>query len=158
LKQFFLLFLLFNVSAIAKGEPMKVEDFFSQANYENIERLCQKFYAPEVTFIDPIGKIEGLDELIRYYRHMYRNVIEIDFKAIDKFKRGEEEVFIWQMHLKHRAVSRGELIVVDGVSVLRFSKGKVIYHRDYFDLGAMLYENLPVLGSLVRFVKSRAHK
>jgi hypothetical protein len=42
------------------------------------------------------------------------------------------------------------------MSYLQFDKaGKVRYHRDYFDLGAMLYEHLPLLGSLVKTIKRR---
>ena len=33
--------------------------------------------------------------------------------------------------------------------------GKVCQHRDYFDLGAMLYEQLPLLGPVVRTIKMR---
>jgi hypothetical protein len=31
----------------------------------------------------------------------------------------------------------------------------VCLHRDYFDLGAMLYEQLPLLGAVVRTLKGR---
>jgi len=34
----------------------------------------------------------------------------------------------------------------------------VIYHRDYFDMGAFVYENIPVLGSVVRYTKKRLSK
>jgi len=31
----------------------------------------------------------------------------------------------------------------------------VTYHRDYFDLGALIYERVPVLGGLIRGIKGR---
>jgi hypothetical protein len=32
---------------------------------------------------------------------------------------------------------------------------KICYHRDYYDLGALLYERIPILGSLIRSIKAR---
>ena len=51
----------------------------------------------------------------------------------------------WTMFLNHPKL-RGETVRVEGASYLRTRNGKVYYHRDYFDLGAMLYEN-PATGS-----------
>jgi hypothetical protein len=35
---------------------------------------------------------------------------------------------------------------------------KVIYHRDYLDLGSMLYEQLPFIGKLISWLKVKAKK
>ncbi|MEL7287824.1 MAG: nuclear transport factor 2 family protein, partial [Pseudomonadota bacterium] len=61
----------------------------------------------------------------------------------------------WTMDLQHPKLQKGAPISVNGVSHLKFRDGQVIYHRDYFDLGEMLYENLPLLGSVVRTIKQR---
>ena len=58
---------------------------------------------------------------------------------------------------EHRKVGGGEPIILDGVSVFKYEEGKAVYQRDYFDLGAMIYEKVPVLGSVVRWIKKRAH-
>ena len=34
-------------------------------------------------------------------------------------------------------------------------QGRVLFHQDYWDAGSVVYERVPVLGSLVRFVKAR---
>ncbi|WHI49643.1 hypothetical protein P3339_14310 [Microbulbifer sp. MLAF003] len=38
--------------------------------------------------------------------------------------------------------------------MVRFSD-KVFYHEDFYDMGAMVYEQVPLLGSLIRKIKSR---
>jgi hypothetical protein len=39
---------------------------------------------------------------------------------------------------------------------LRFgADGKVIFHQDYFDAGAFLYEKILILGREIRWIKSR---
>jgi hypothetical protein len=45
---------------------------------------------------------------------------------------------------------------VQGSSHLKGVGDKVVYHRDYLDLGAMLYEQLPLLGRVIRSLKNRA--
>jgi hypothetical protein len=43
-----------------------------------------------------------------------------------------------------------------GISHVRFgADGKVIFHQDYFDGAAFLYEKIPVLGGEIRFIKNR---
>ncbi|MGB0230941.1 MAG: nuclear transport factor 2 family protein, partial [Pseudohongiellaceae bacterium] len=68
----------------------------------------------------------------------------------------DTDVFMtWTMFLNHPKLSGGETVRVEGASYLRTRNGKVYYHRDYFDLGAMLYENVPLLGRVIRKLKSR---
>ncbi|MBM3418431.1 MAG: transcriptional regulator [Bacteroidetes bacterium] len=33
-----------------------------------------------------------------------------------------------------------------------------MYHRDYFDLGEMVYEQIPVFGKIIKTMKSRMAK
>ncbi|MCT7655735.1 hypothetical protein MBH78_16005 [Oceanimonas sp. NS1] len=48
----------------------------------------------------------------------------------------------------------GRPVTVPGVSHLCFADS-IYYHRDFFDLGAMLYEQLPLLGKGIRALKRR---
>ena len=45
-----------------------------------------------------------------------------------------------------------------GASQLVFdAQGRVVLHRDYWDAAEELYEKLPVVGSLMRWLKRRAN-
>ncbi len=153
----FLVVALLAEVAVANKKPMSIAEFFNKATYENMDSVCREFYGADVKFIDPIGEINGIEDMIKYYRNLYQNVISIKFDAVDNFEKVGEKVFVWQMHLKHKKVGGGEPIVLDGVSVLKYDGSKVVYHRDYFDLGAMIYEKIPVLGSLIRWIREKAH-
>ena len=68
----------------------------------------------------------------------------------------DTDVFMtWTMFLNHPRLRNGDTVRVEGASYLRTRNGKVYYHRDYFDLGSMLYENLPLFGRVIRQLKSR---
>ncbi len=146
-----------NTYALAKDKRMSIAEFFNKATFENMDSICREFYDDKVRFVDPLGEINGIEDLVKYYKNLYQNVISIRFDTKNNFEKSNEKVFVWQMHLKHKKVGDGVPIVLDGVSVFRYDGDKVIYHRDYFDLGAMIYEKVPVLGALVRWIKNRAH-
>ena len=62
----------------------------------------------------------------------------------------------WTMTFSHPRLRGGAPVTVEGATRLAFDEeGKVCLHRDYFDLGAMLYEQLPLLGAVVRTLKGR---
>jgi hypothetical protein len=49
----------------------------------------------------------------------------------------------------------GRDVEVDGSSVLAICEDRITYQRDYYDLGAMVYEQLPVLGAVIRHIRGR---
>ena len=61
----------------------------------------------------------------------------------------------WTMFLRHPKLRSGETIRVEGASYLKTRNGRIYYHRDYFDMGAMLYEHLPLLGRVVNTIKHK---
>lgn len=151
------LYFLFPASVLNAQNRLSVSDFFNQARYSNLEQLCTDFYHKDIKFTDPLGEVNGLGNLIKYYQNLYENLISITFEDKGTFKNGNEQVYLWKMSLRHKTVGDGELIELEGVSFLRYDGDKVIYHRDYFDLGAMIYEKIPVLGSLILWIKNKAH-
>ena len=59
------------------------------------------------------------------------------------------------MSFSNPRLNGGEIIHVDGSSVLSIRDDLVEYQRDYYDMGAMVYEQLPILGSVVRYIRGR---
>jgi hypothetical protein len=58
------------------------------------------------------------------------------------------------MRFQHARFRKGETRELRGVSHIKFN-GKVYYHHDYFDMGAFIYERVPVLGTVIRTIKNR---
>lgn len=131
-----------------------VGSVYQQLNKSNLH-LLNDVYHPNVVFEDAAHRLEGWVELKRYFDSLYRNVDRCQFNIQDQQQQGDSGFITWTMELKHPKLQKGATIFVNGVSHLKFSEGRVIYHRDYFDLGEMLYENLPLLGSIVKTIKSR---
>ena len=45
-----------------------------------------------------------------------------------------------------------------GVSQLQFGEKGIYYHEDIYDMGALIYENIPLFGGGVRWLKQRLAK
>lgn len=128
---------------------------YQRLNAGNLE-LLDTIYSDHIRFIDPAREIVGLDRLREYFALLYANVTAIEFEFQREKRLGDEGYVQWRMAFSHSRLKGGRPISVEGASYLRFDPaGKVCFHRDYFDLGALLYEQLPVLGTVVTALKRR---
>ncbi|KJS00932.1 MAG: transcriptional regulator [Desulfobulbaceae bacterium BRH_c16a] len=124
-------------------------------NAGNLE-LLENIYSDDIRFVDPAHEIVGLARLKEYFADLYANVTSIEFEFLHEIRLGDEGYVQWRMTFSHRFLKGGRPINVEGASYVQFDiSNKVCSHRDYFDLGAMLYEQLPVLGTVVIALKRR---
>jgi hypothetical protein len=118
--------------------------------------LLSEIYTKDVRFIDPAHEINGLDPLKAYFANLYRNINAPGFRFTQHLRSADEGYVQWEMDFSHPRLNRGRLITVPGASYLIFSdENRVSLHRDYFDLGAMLYEQLPAFGRVITAIKRR---
>lgn len=116
--------------------------------------LLEEVYSENVTFKDPLHQIEGLTALRDYMDSMYGNVISCEFTYHEHWVSKGSATIKWDMLFKHRNLGNGKLITVRGITHIRFSD-RIDYHEDVFDLGAMLYEHVPLLGRILLKIKAR---
>lgn len=107
-------------------------------------------YAPEVVFEDPLHRIVGRDALGAYFNRLNARIESADFVFGPQVVGTNDAALTWTMTIRLRR-SR-QTIVVPGVSVLQFGE-RITYQRDYFDVGAMFYERIPLLGWFLRRLK-----
>ncbi|CAM3791134.1 SnoaL-like domain protein [Vibrio aerogenes CECT 7868] len=117
--------------------------------------LLAEIYHPEVVFEDPAHRVQGLDSLEQYFQHLFENVTGCHFYIKEQFQQQDIGFVTWKMVFIHTKLNKGQPVEVHGVSQIQFSDGLVKYHRDYFDLGSMLYEHVPLVGWAVRQLKQR---
>lgn len=128
---------------------------YQSLNTENVNDIC-KIYHTNVVFEDPIHKVEGLEDLLSYFNNLYQNLSFCKFTIDNYFCNDDKAAIYWTMLFKHEKLNGGDYVEVIGHTQLKGHDDKVLYHRDYLDVGAMLYEHVPVLGCAIRFIKKRA--
>lgn len=129
-------------------------DVYRALSKDNLHSL-DTIYSRDVVFEDPAHRIEGYDNLARYFNAMYANVTDCQFDIHEQVLSDDVAFISWTMHLSHPKLAGGAARRVEGCTRLVLKRGRVVRHRDFFDLGEMLYEALPVLGPAVRMIKKR---
>jgi len=128
-------------------------EFYRSLELQSLENIAA-LYAHDIELQDPVHRIKGLDALTAYFTALLANTEYCRF-SIEHVVEQESEAFVsWQMAFVHRKLGSGKEVSVSGVTHLRFHE-RVFYHRDYFDLGEMVYEQLPLLGTAIRAIKNR---
>jgi hypothetical protein len=138
--------------------PLWLSNFvkiYQTLSTDNLELLAT-IYHREVTFIDPIHELKGFDNLFQYFQDLYENLVSCDFVISNVIAQEDQAAIYWTMSYQHPKLNKGNVINVTGSSYIKGYEDKVIYHRDYLDLGSMLYEQLPVLGKLIKLIKNKA--
>ncbi len=130
----------------------KLQSTFNSLGANNVE-LLKEVYSENIVFEDPAHQIIGLDSFMLYCHNLYKNVSKCKFEFIHVSKLDGVAFLEWNMYLIHPRLNKGNEIIVPGISKIIFDD-KITSHRDYFDLGAMLYEKLPCIGGIIRKIKS----
>jgi limonene-1,2-epoxide hydrolase len=143
-----------NTNQVALNKQ-RIEKAFNDLNLNTLDSL-DSFYDENIEFSDPIVKVKGLKAAKNYYAHVYKNVTQIKFEFKHIHCDGDHYFAKWFMHLQVKGLNGHKPYTVEGISELQFgSNNKVIFHRDYLDIGAMVYERLPIIGSLIQKIKSK---
>ena len=138
--------------------PIWLEKFvtvYQALSIDNLECLSS-IYHQNITFIDPIHRIEGYCALKAYFQSMYENLSQCNFVINNVITHSNQAAIYWQMTYVHPKLNKGRPVTVSGSSHIKGENDLVIFHRDYLDIGNMLYEQLPVIGKLVKWVKAKA--
>lgn len=130
--------------------------FFDHLDRDHLE-LVNQFYDQDVAFQDPVHQLKGVAAVRSYYAGLYKNVESIRFEYSKALDSGNTVTLAWRMYLKSPSIGGGKEITVDGVSLITFGgkEGKAITHRDYFDMGEFVYERIPVLRTVIGFIKKK---
>jgi steroid Delta-isomerase len=110
-------------------------------------------YAPSARFIDPFNDVSGLDAIRRVFVHMFQ-VLEAPRFVVLEALAGEHSGFVlWSFRFRRGGGPEQQVL---GTTHLRFDEeGRVLVHHDHWDPAGQLYEKVPVLGALARWLRQR---
>ncbi len=136
----------------------RIEALFAALSPQDVERLGD-FYTDDIWFKDPFNEVLGLSEVQRIFRHMYVALHEPRFVITGRIVGTGECFLSWDFRFRFRRFDTRTEQVVRGASHLRFAAdGRVCWHRDYWDAAEELYEKLPIVGALMRWLKRQANR
>jgi len=132
----------------------RVVAFYERLTPDSLGTLAE-VYAPGARFKDPFNEVQGLDAIRAIFTHMFQQVQAPRFVVLTAVAEDAQCFLTWDFHFQ----TGDKALTIHGASHLRFDGGgRVAWHRDYWDAAEELYEKLPVLGSLMRWLKRRASR
>ncbi|HEY8881714.1 MAG TPA: nuclear transport factor 2 family protein [Roseateles sp.] len=110
-------------------------------------------YDDDARFKDPFNEVRGRPAIERVFRQMFEELREPRFVVLKAASEGNDAFLTWELHFQRAS---GEAMTIRGASHLRYAASDlVVLHRDYWDAAEELYEKLPVLGLLMRWLRRR---
>lgn len=137
--------------------PMfNVEQFKQLYQTFNTETIAQlrTLYNSAIIFKDPIHQLKGIDALTDYFANFCNPDTHYQFEFINQIISHNQAFFQWQMHYSHPQLKNGKPLSLNGSTLIKFNS-HIIYHEDFYDMGAMIYQHLPVLGWAVKKINAR---
>jgi ketosteroid isomerase-like protein len=117
-----------------------------------------EFYSDHARFKDPFNEVQGVAAIRRVFEHMYVALHEPRFVVRDIVAHGDQCFLTWDFLFRFKRFSPQREQCVRGGSHLVFAPdGRIALHRDYWDAAEELYEKLPGVGALMRWLKRRAN-
>ena len=131
--------------------------FFTTLTPASVSQI-DHYYAATAYFKDPFNEVRGVAAIKQIFAHMYVALDNPHFVVTDCVLQGDQCFLVWDFKFRFKRFDTQKDQVVRGTSHLRLdADGKISYHRDYWDAAEELYEKLPVVGSLMRWLKKRAN-
>lgn len=114
----------------------------------------EPFFTPKARFRDPFNDVIGWPSIRAIFTHMYRVCPEPGFEVLEWARTGNVAFIHWRF--TNGPPGRRMSLNVEGLSRVEFDQsGRVVSHMDYWDPAAGIYERIPLIGALVRWLRRR---
>jgi steroid Delta-isomerase len=124
----------------------------SPSGLKHLDRI----YHAQVKFKDPFNEVQGLKAVQLVFQHMFNTLHEPSFVVNQALVQGQECFLTWDFLFRFQR-SRDTPQTIRGATHMKFdAQGLITWHRDYWDAAEELYEKLPLLGGLMRWIKQKA--
>ena len=138
-----------------QASVVRVVDYFQSLTPDSVADIG-KFYTEDIYFRDPFNEVRGIAPVLHIFSDMFVRLHDPRFTVAETILDDKGAVLIWDFNFRIKTLNPDLPRRIHGLSHLRFaSDGRVSYHRDYWDVAGELYEQLPLIGSLMRWLKRR---
>jgi hypothetical protein len=130
-------------------------EFYEDFTASQVQKRVRALYAADSWFRDPFKEVSGIDEVEKYFLGSTEAIEACSFDIQHWVGKDGEYYFRWVMSLRLKRSPDDEIRGV-GMTHVRFDReGHVSFHQDYWDTGGILYERFPLIGGVLRKIRSR---
>lgn len=131
----------------------QVVAYFETLTPSSLRELAA-IYSDDARFVDPFNDVTGVAGISRVFEHMFSTLDAPRFVVTTAVTEGDDCFLVWDFvfHQKGNATPTR----IHGASHLRFAAdGRIALHRDHWDPAREIYEALPVLGGVMRWLRRK---
>jgi ketosteroid isomerase-like protein len=134
----------------------RVVQFFETLKPADVADLAL-YYAPQARFKDPFNAVQGVPAIQAIFEHMFVALEAPRFVITGQIEQGQQSFLTWEFRFRFKNFQRQtEQVILGGSHLVLSAQGLITLHRDYWDAAEELYEKLPLVGSLMRWLKRQA--
>ena len=129
-------------------------DYFERLNARSV-RLIEKLAVPGMQFQDPFNDVTGIEKVEAILQKMFTDVKTPKFRVHDYAwgRDGHTAYIKWTFIAK---MAKGRQLDITGMSEIYFNDDALVMsHIDYWDPAASIYEDVPLLGRAIRWVRGK---
>ena len=127
------------------------KEWFLNLNESTLDNIVS-YYDENVFFKDPFNEFNGREKLKKLFIHMFITLKDPHFVFIENIENSEGIFLTWDFIFSYKE----NLFKIHGSSHLKLNdEKKIMYHRDYWDVGEELLLKIPIIKSLYGFFQSR---
>lgn len=135
----------------------QIANYFETLTPASVGQI-KDLYAPTARFKDPFNDVKGIADIERIFQHMYVALEQPRFVIVEEIVDGQQAFLTWEFRFKFKRFdTQTEQVVLGTTHLVLDDQGQISLHRDYWDAAEELYEKLPVVGALMRWLKQRAN-
>ena len=98
--------------------------------------------------------MQGVPAIRAIFAHMFESLEQPRFVVTQHVAQGQQAFLQWEFHFRMKRWRAQVPQCIHGGTLVHFdAQGRVTLHRDYWDTAEELYEKLPVLGRLMRWLR-----
>jgi steroid delta-isomerase len=125
---------------------------FEQLTPDSLREL-QALFTPDARFIDPFNDVCGTQAIEKVFAHMFAELREPRFVVSEAALTGDVGLLVWTLDFLDAGGAARRIV---GASRVQFAAdGRVCRHEDFWDPAAQIYEDVPLLGGLMRWLRRR---
>lgn len=125
--------------------------WFEQLSPECLTKI-ESIYAKHARFVDPFNNLQGIEFVRKVYAHMFESLDNPRFLVTRIASTGPLGFMTWTFSFS----CRGRAQSIEGCTRFELdAEGLIILHLDYWDAAKQVYEQIPVLGSVLRMLRRK---
>lgn len=130
--------------------------FLSQLGTEQTAQRAKRLYAPTLHFSDALMLTRSRDKVVEHFQGLVESGTAVNVEILQTLAVEGDIYLVWSMTAEFTPIKKTVISDTIGVTHIRFDDaGQVVMHQDFWDTGLGFYQQIPVLGGIVKSINGR---